>query len=230
MKWTVSNSPCVASTIDDVVIAFVGNPSVSNAGPDQIVCGNAAVLAGNAPSVGAGTWSIVSGAGGSVTTPSSPTSAFTGVAGTVYTLRWTITNSPCAPTFDDVQITLTPSPTIANAGPDQNICGITATLAANSPTVGTGSWSIVSGAGGSVATPTSPTSTFTGVAGQVYVLRWTITNSPCPTSFDDVQISTDLILPSITCPSNISVNATSGTCAAVVNYTAPVGRTIALLR
>jgi len=29
--------------------------------------------------------------------PTSPTSTFTGVAGTAYTLRWTISNPPCQP-------------------------------------------------------------------------------------------------------------------------------------
>jgi hypothetical protein len=33
----------------------------------------------------------------------------------------------------------------------------------------------------------------------------------------------DIASPQITCPANISINATAGTCGAVVNYTAPVG-------
>src|SRR5690606_7760234 len=43
---------------------------------------------------------------------------------------------------------------VPNAGPDQTgsgMCGITSTtLAANTPTEGTGSWSIVSGTGGNI--------------------------------------------------------------------------------
>ncbi|MBK9673636.1 MAG: hypothetical protein IPO70_15740 [Bacteroidetes bacterium] len=43
------------------------------------------------------------------------------------------------------------------------MCGVTsATLAANTPTVGTGAWSIVSGAGGSFALNTDPSTTVTG--------------------------------------------------------------------
>ena len=49
---------------------------------------------------------------------------------------------------------VTASPTTANAGPDQDgasICGLTTTtLAANIPAEGTGLWSIVSGAGGTL--------------------------------------------------------------------------------
>src|SRR5678809_376747 len=150
-------------------------------------------LAANAPTIGTGAWSIVSGAGGTVTTPTSATSTFLGTAGTTYTLRWTISNSPCAASTDDVVITFNQIPTTANAGADQtgaSTCGLTSvTLAGNTPAVGTGLWTIVSGAGGTIATPTSPTSTFTGVAGTTYTLRWTISNAPCTASINDVVIT-----------------------------------------
>ena len=85
--------------------------------------------------------------------------------------------------------TCTPNPTTANAGADQlNVAGTSTTLAANTPTNGTGTWSIISGTGGTVTTPGSPTSGFTGTAGTSYTLRWTITNA-CGSSFDDVVIS-----------------------------------------
>jgi len=82
----------------------------------------------------------VSGTGGTVTTPASPTSTFTGTQGTVYTLRWTITNSTCTPSTDDVIITFDQTPTTSNAGPDQTVCNTSVTLAANAPTTGTGAW------------------------------------------------------------------------------------------
>ncbi|MFZ4521592.1 MAG: hypothetical protein ACOYNC_07795, partial [Bacteroidales bacterium] len=196
LRWTISNSPCTAST-DDVVITFNRNPTAAAAGNDQTdaaTCGLTQVtLAANTPSVGTGAWSIVSGTGGTVTTPSSPTSTFTGTAGSTYTLRWTISNSPCTASTDDVVITFNRNPTAAAAGNDQTdaaTCGLTqVTLAANTPSVGTGAWSIVSGTGGTVTTPSSPTSTFTGTAGSTYTLRWTISNSPCTASTDDVVIT-----------------------------------------
>ena len=60
---------------------------------------------------------IVSGTGGTITTPSSPTSTFTGTAGTTYTLRWTITNPPCATSTDDVVITFTIQRLLVRAAP-----------------------------------------------------------------------------------------------------------------
>jgi subtilisin-like proprotein convertase family protein len=196
LRWTVSNSPCAAST-DDVMITFNRNPTTANAGADQTgagTCGLTSVtLAGNAPTVGTGAWSIISGTGGTVTTASSATSTFTGTAGSTYTLRWTISNSPCTTSTDDLVITFNQNPTTANAGPDQtssSTCGLTSvTLAGNAPTVGTGAWSIISGTGGSVTTASSATSTFSGTAGSTYTLRWTISNSPCTASTDDVVIT-----------------------------------------
>src|SRR4029079_14118850 len=132
-------------------------------------------------------------AGGSFVLASDPTTTFNGVAGTAYVLRWTISNAPCTASTDDVNITFNQNPTASNAGPDQTAaatCGLTTvTLAANVPGVGTGAWSIVSGAGGSFANAASATSTFSGTAGTAYVLRWTISNAPCTASTDDVNIT-----------------------------------------
>jgi gliding motility-associated-like protein len=186
----------MAST-DDVNITFNQAPTVPDAGPDQsgaAMCGLTTVtLAANTPVVGTGAWTITAGAGGTVITPTSPTSTFTGLAGTSYTLRWTISNAPCTASTDDVNITFNQNPTVADAGPDQTgtaMCGLTtATLAANNPAIGIGTWSIIGGMGGTITTPGSPVSTFSGNAGTTYTLRWTIDNSPCAASTDDVNIT-----------------------------------------
>jgi hypothetical protein len=79
-------------------------------------------------------------------------------------------------------------PTTSNAGPDQNVCGSSATLAANTPTVGTGTWSVVSGSG-SFANSNDPNTTVSGLSVGANVLRWTITSGGCAPSFDDVTIT-----------------------------------------
>ncbi|MFC5981146.1 T9SS sorting signal type C domain-containing protein [Flavobacterium salmonis] len=115
-------------------------PTVSNAGADQTglaTCGLTSVtLAANTPTSGTGIWSIFSGAGGTVTTPTSPTSTFTGIVGTSYTLRWTISNSPCTASTDDVVIRINQSPTVSITGNNYICAGSTTTL---SPTTG-GTW------------------------------------------------------------------------------------------
>src|SRR5690606_25191487 len=104
-----------------------------------------------------------------------------------YQLAWTISNGVCPSTSDEVQIKFDQPPTPAIAGPDQNLCTTTAVLAANSPAVGTGAWSVISGSGGSFDSDTDPTTNFHGTSGTTYVLRWTTTNGVC-SSQDDVQI------------------------------------------
>ncbi|MHC1708670.1 MAG: FISUMP domain-containing protein [Bacteroidales bacterium] len=81
----------------------------------------------------------------------------------------------------------TPMPTPANAGPDQNPGTTTITLEGNEPEFGTGQWSIYLGEGGILEDPGNPFSTFTGVAGNNYMLVWTIT-TVCASSSDTVLI------------------------------------------
>ncbi|MCB0534825.1 MAG: BspA family leucine-rich repeat surface protein, partial [Saprospiraceae bacterium] len=168
----------------------------ADAGPDQTdaaTCGLTLVtLAANAPSPGAGAWSIVSGTGGSFGDASNPSSTFSGTAGTTYTLRWTVTNAPCTST-DDVVIAFNQNPTAANAGPDQTLLTTLTNLEGNTPAIGTGVWSIVNGEGGSFDDPTSPTAGFLGASGTIYTLRWTISNAPCAASNDDVTIALETV-------------------------------------
>ncbi|MEO5600219.1 MAG: PKD-like domain-containing protein, partial [Cyclobacteriaceae bacterium] len=125
--------------------------------------------------------------GSVITNINSPSTTVTGLlAGSSVTLRWTISNGSCA-SFDDVVLTNNVSATVANAGADQSICGPSTVLAANTPGVGTGNWAIISGAGGVVSVLSNPASNFNGIAGNTYVLRWTVTNGVCST-FDEVQV------------------------------------------
>ncbi len=80
-------------------------------------------------------------------------------------------------------------PTPSNAGLDQSLCGVSGTiLAGNNPAPYSGLWTIVSGAGGTFVNSTLFNTVFTGVLGQTYTLRWTISNVSC-TSSDDVVIA-----------------------------------------
>ncbi|MBK9453156.1 MAG: CUB domain-containing protein [Bacteroidetes bacterium] len=104
LSWS-GGGGCASATRTPVTVTVNANPTAANAGTDQTICATTTNLAGNTPGVGAGTWSIIAGAGGSLGAPTSPSSSFTGVAGTSYTLRWTISNAPCTASSDDVVIT-----------------------------------------------------------------------------------------------------------------------------
>ena len=174
--------------------------TIAAAGDDIMIIGTSTTLAGNVPTSGVGTWSIISGDGATLTDPLNATTTFAGVVGTTYVLQWAITGCPSSK--DEVSITFSCDPAAAaKAGADQSIAGTTATLAANG-TQGSGTWTIVSGAGGNITNAGSPTSTFTGTVGTTYTLRWTVA---CPASQDDVQISFNDGTPKITSIDKTSV-------------------------
>src|SRR5439155_866951 len=76
-----------------------------------------------------------------------------------------------------------------SAGLDQQLCETSAaTLAGNSPTSGTGAWSLVSGSG-TITTPGSASSGVTGLGYGANVFRWTISNGSCTPSSDQVTIT-----------------------------------------
>jgi len=196
LQWTISNSWC--SLNDDVEISFPQNPTTALAGSDQPTCNTSIVLDANNAWVGVGTWSVFSGPNtnsNQFNNENYSKATFTPTSVGVYVLRWTISNSPCTASSDDVSITFNPRPTIANAGPDQlNVCVTTSTgnvvLAANTPNNGTGVWSVYNGvSGGSFTLNSDPTTTFTGAVGPTYVLQWTISNGLCTASSDLVSVS-----------------------------------------
>src|SRR5690606_27311485 len=136
---------------------------------------------------GSGQWTVIAGTA-TITNDVSPSTTITNIApGTSATLRWTIGNGVCGSTEDDIILTNYESPTVAAAGPDQQLCGTSTVLAANTPGVGTGQWSLISETGGTITDPADPTSDFNGASPETYILRWTITNGICP-STDDVTV------------------------------------------
>ncbi len=169
-------------------------PTIAKAGIDQIITDNktTVTLSANTPEAGygSGEWSIVSGGSGSFADATSPTTTFTGSECTRYNLKWSISTN-CGVSYDLVIINFNHTPSGAYAGRDIVVYDgtNTATLDANTPQVGqgTGQWSIVSGLGGNITDPSSPTSTFTGTEG-AYVLRWKISTA-CSYTYDDVHIS-----------------------------------------
>ncbi|MDY0781696.1 hypothetical protein SLH33_12930, partial [Tenacibaculum sp. IB213877] len=192
LRWTISNGSCTDST-DDVVLTNDALPTTAAAGTDQTQCNTSGfTMAANTPTVGTGLWSIVSGTA-TITDTSSPTTGVTVAAGDTVTLRWTISNGSCTDSTDDVVLTNDALPTTAAAGTDQTQCNTSGfTMAANTPTVGTGLWSIVSGTA-TIADTSSPTTGVTVAAGDTVTLRWTISNGSCTDSTDDVVLTNDAL-------------------------------------
>ncbi|MEI7597107.1 MAG: gliding motility-associated C-terminal domain-containing protein [Bacteroidota bacterium] len=102
---------------------LIVNPiPVSNAGPDQTVCGtNVSMAAVLSSSTNTGSWLQSVGTGITFSNSNSPTTAITANGSGVYTLVWTETAGVGCSSSDSVLITLN-QPIIANAGLDTTIC------------------------------------------------------------------------------------------------------------
>jgi hypothetical protein len=192
LTLTTSGGSCGTTTATKS-ITVNPNPTANAGGALSAICqsGTSAAMGG---SVGGGatggTWS---GGVGTWTNANNPaTATYTAGASESGSITLTLTTSggACGTTTATKSITVDASPTTALAGSDQANCNNSSfTLAGNTPTVGTGAWSLVSG----TATITSPSANNSGVTGVTLgtsaTLRWTISNGSCTASTDDVVIS-----------------------------------------
>ena len=125
-------------------------------------------------------------------------------------------------------ITVHQLPTTANAGADQNITSTTATLAANTPTVGIGSWQIVAGTG-TVVDLNDPQSQITDLLVGSVTLMWTISNSICASSDEVVINRSTASIGVISGPEEVEINTTytySVSGPGAFTWTVPTGATI----
>ncbi len=165
-------------------------------------------------SAGAGPYNYVLMNGGTTV------SAFNNIAGTqsftalpagIYTLN--VTDANGCPGTTTITITQPSATTVANAGPDQTVCGTTASLAGNTAAVGTGTWTLISGAG-IITTPSSPTSGITGLGSGANVFQWTIANAPCPSSTSQVTIT------GVAVPTTSSAGPNQSVCSSTATFAA----------
>ncbi|GIV28817.1 MAG: hypothetical protein KatS3mg027_2631 [Bacteroidia bacterium] len=197
-----------------VTVVVDQNPTPSNAGPNQSVCGLTTTLAGNTPSLGIGTWTQVSGPGTiTFANINSPSTSVTASTFGNYVLQWTINNGSCS-TSSTVSITFDEMPVPSAAGSDTAICGLTINLNGNTPNVGAGAWSMQSGPGTiTFGNSSSATSSATASTYGTYTLTWTFTNGACSNSdnvditFDEMPNTADAGLDDAICGLTLTLNA-----------------------
>jgi predicted esterase len=190
---------------DDIVITVNPAPNVNptaNAGTDQTITlplSQVTVSGSGADTDGSVTsylWTKVSGGSANILSPSSPSTVINVTAGT-YRFLLTVIDNNGASGSDEVTITVNPAPNqspIANAGADQSV-----TLPANISLTGTGSdpdgvvtsvlWTKQSGGSGTITSPSSLSTTVTGIAAGTYIFRLTITDNNGVSVFDDIQVT-----------------------------------------
>jgi len=252
MEWNFSSTNLTTSATQTV--ALTGNPSfflasaatankppVSNAGADQLITlpTTTITLTGSGSdsdgTVASYKWTKVSGpVAGIITTPSTAITTVTGLVAGVYKFALTVTDNLGATGTDTVQVTVN-TPPVANAGLDQTITLPTNSVTLNgSATDSTGTiasylWTKASGpTSGIITTPTSASTTVTGLAGGTYKFVLTVKDNNGISSTDTMQVTVNTppvanagIDQTITLPTNSITLSGSGTDAngTIISYT-----------
>jgi gliding motility-associated-like protein len=185
--WT--SAICGNSTCASVTVNVTDPPTVSNAGPDQSLCGvYTTTLAGNQPVSGAGLWTQVSGPGS--TTFANNTLYNTQVTVTTYgtyVYRWTIsTGTACPVSEDDVSVSFGDAIIVVAASNSPVCTGTTITLT-SSISGATYSWTGPNGFTSTQQNPSIPNATMASAGDYIVV----VTNIPggCPTTTDTTTVS-----------------------------------------
>jgi gliding motility-associated-like protein len=197
-EWTINNGVCDNAITSDQMLITVYEEGLSsaNAGADQSVCSGTGtvLLDGNVPILPAsGEWILISGSG-TFTNDSDANTSVTNLTIGLNVFEWNLDNGACSGnTSDQVTITVFDAEMPpANAGGDQSLClpVTSSNMTATTPVFpATGTWVLVSGAGGFVDN-TDPSTEVTGLGVGENIFRWSVTNAPCSpaTTLDLVSI------------------------------------------
>ncbi|TLX76145.1 PKD domain-containing protein [Labilibacter sediminis] len=185
-RWTIDNNGC--TSITDVEIS--NNLIEAFGGYDQVLCTDTAVLEGNNPAPGVGTWGILGGSGSAnFDDNESPYTNVRELDKGENILTWTINYQGCQ-SVSQVKITNN-EPSVAFAGDNKATCDNSIMLGASKPEVGNGLWTIRTG-GGKFVDDQNEASRVDSLKFGDNVFRWTVENEGC-VSYDDVQISFNTI-------------------------------------
>ncbi|MDP1763390.1 MAG: PKD-like domain-containing protein, partial [Sediminibacterium sp.] len=213
--WTISNSTCADSkdtvqltinpqTVPGTIAASATVCATSNNGTLTLSGYTGSILHWESSINNGTTWNNIVNTGNTLTYNNLATS-------TQY--RAYVQSGVCPPLYSSIAtITVIQAVTIANAGPDQSLCNVaSATLAANTPTSGTGTWTAFAGNPSTVSFTNiaSPATTVNGLTAGTYQFLWTISNGTCSDSKDTIQITVNPATNPGTLAADATVCATS---------------------
>jgi len=198
--WTISTvSPCSPSTSTVTIKDDVPSVGGTTAGANTFCAGNNngnVFLSGQTGAVVHWESSIDGGANWAIIANTNATQSYFNLTQTTQ-YRALVQSGPCTSAYSSATvIAVNPPPTAANAGPNDEVCNTsTYVLQGNTPTSGTGLWTLASGqAGVTFDNAANPNATASGlVAGNTYQFTWTIsTAAPCSPNSNTVTIKDDL--------------------------------------
>ncbi len=174
--WTETN---VMGSDDSIFTVEFFEPTLAMGGTGGDTCSLSFGL-GAIPSLGQGQWSMLAGPGSVTFLPSDtvpdPVAAVSEVG--TYTFQWTETNGVCNSAATVTVNYTTPPP--VDPGPSGDACGLTFNLNAL-PSFGTGSWSLLSGPGSALFSPSADVANAAVTVSQPgsYDILWTESDGIC---------------------------------------------------
>ena len=187
-SWQVNNGSCIGTPVDMEVEVFSA-PSVAITEADKLICDQTSTtISATPPANGIGEWTVVDGFA-TLLDSSTPQTTIQDLApSTEVVLSWTVRNGACIENTDELRVQVGQSPAAATAGPDLQLCNETTTqLAAATPAIGEGQWTVLAGTA-TLVNPTNPATTVNDlIPGQDVALRWTVANS-CGVNTQDITI------------------------------------------
>ena len=194
-------SGCPSSESAPTVVEFNEAPlNQAFAGDDIFVCDNNSVmLNAQAPTIGDGQWTQVSGMPVVIANPNQANTNIAGlIAGENYTFAWTLSDGSCANfSTDEVEVSVDVAVAEADAGVDFDLCNATSTnLNATPVTTGiTGTWSqpfAQALLGVTIVDPNNPNTEITGLMpGNNFQFIWTLSNAGCGDFASDIIVVTN---------------------------------------
>jgi gliding motility-associated-like protein len=174
LVYTLTLGNCISS--DTLRIVRSESPAFADAGPDQQICGQEAILGGNTPDVGVGTWIFIDILA-EISNVSDPNASLFAEEPGLRAMAWSITNNFCT-VSDTVEMIFLETP-VANGGPNIITClNDTAFLQAEIPNFGLSYWNLITDNAtieDSLFQNTALTPVETGNA----YLWWTVSNGAC---------------------------------------------------
>ncbi len=184
LTWKANYDGCQST--DTLYINVYQEPSIAVSIDEIELCQFSTLnLSANSPEIGNGTWSqIIGPTNANIIQPTSNQTQVTGIVPGIYKFEWKISNQTCTPKRDTSTVIVYNLPSTANSCPIQNLCDQEdAVIFGNLPSIGSGSWSFVSGPNIPNIDSTSPTNaTVSNLTYGEYVFRWTISNGICTSS------------------------------------------------
>ncbi|MBV9986486.1 MAG: hypothetical protein JO301_02335, partial [Chitinophagaceae bacterium] len=209
-EWTVSNGICADSKDSIQVIVYpAAVPGTVTANATVCAGSNSGTLTlgGYSGNIVRWEFSTDNGSSWNNIANTSASQNYTNLS-TTTKYRVAVQSGNCTIVYSNIAtVTVLQAVSAANAGPDQQLCNVSsATMAANTPSSGTGTWTAVAGNPTAVTftNAASAATTVNGLTVGTYQFVWTVSNGVCADSKDTVQV---IVYP-VSVPGTLSANAT----------------------